>query len=190
MNRPAFQAGDVVLVASDNWIGRSIREMTEYGDEGDSVVNHAGLMISEDTMAESLALVRKTNIQDYLTGKDGVFVFRWMKLTRYERSMLAGWAMAQLGDFYAPIKIVLHAADWLINRPFRTRARIFRRLLFLRKRNVCSGLVANVFMDLFKYQFLGLSPEEVTPDDIWDHVTSSQDWELIYCKEANNGLRS
>jgi hypothetical protein len=176
--------GDIVLFAGETWTAKAIRKCQTSRGEEPTEVNHVGIMVSDTHLVEALARIRLNPIQKYINNPEyKLYIFRINRLTQVERYLLAGWAKAQVGKWYAPLKITAHLGDWLLNLPFKTNARIFRRLIFTRSMLICSELVARGYWEILKYKFLNLDPEEVTPDDIFDHCFNNDKVTEIYSPE-------
>ncbi len=179
--QPIFRPGDIVLFAGETWTAKAIRTCQTSRGEEPTVVNHVGIMISETHLVEALARIRVNPIQKYIDDpRYKLWVFRVSGISNYERYELAGWAQGQTGKWYAPVKITAHLGDWLVNWPFGSDARIFRRLIFSRSALICSELVARCYWEIFKYRFLDRDPEEITPDDIMDHCMKAEKVIQIY----------
>jgi len=179
---PEFLPGDLVLFKGlSTWTARAIRSCQRRVGESPSIVNHVGIMIDRENLMEALARIRRNPLSIYLFNPDyEIYIFRHNGLDEGERIRISEWICRQEGRFYAPLKILAHLGDHLIGKISRGDPRIFRRIIFSERFFICSELAARAYYEEPGYKFLGMDPQEVTPDDIWDHILASKDWEEVY----------
>lgn len=163
-------ACDVVLFRSSGLIAKLIRWVTRDKGEPKTIVSHVGIMVSETEIVESKT---KTVKHAFTPPAKNCWVYRKSDLTEEQRGIIVAKALEYVGDSYGWLKILAHAADHLL---FRDRY-VMRRLCRLDRYPICSWLVAYAYAKI-GYQFK-VPPWAATPDDIWDWVTTSSDWQIV-----------
>lgn len=175
MNAPELMPGDVFLTAGGSWLSRAIRWGSQQPGESPTEANHIGIVVTSGGMVvEALTRVTRRGIHRYAE-QDGtkIAIFRNRTLTNAERSKVAFAASREVGKRYGYGKIVLHLLDRLLGG-----GSLFKSLSFAKRWPICSTLVAVAYHEI-GYSFAALPPMMVQPDDIWDHVIASPNWEEI-----------
>ena len=175
------EPGDIVFFKGTALISRAIRWLSRSWGEAKTETNHVGIITSPVRLPLPLAFVTEAlhRVQTHLlwnayanTGTE-VSVYRAKNLTKRVRNRLAVKARMHEGLRYGYFKIFLHYLDArLLNGLF-----FFRRLAFLKKRPICSYLVAAVYAELGLN--FNVDSFQAQPDDIWDHVVNSDHYERV-----------
>lgn len=177
--------GDVVLTRGTSWVARAIRTMTRERNEAPTLVNHAAIVTEpRDTWGETVVVeaigkgvVQRKLADGYDLSQPGVQV--WRHRNPDIGKLAAIRARLQIGRKYGYLKLLAHAADWLI---LRGRFRVFRRIVRLDRWPICSYLVAEAYHEAANVLGIDVWPgfvaQEMTPDDIFDTVTVRKPW---YC---------
>jgi len=164
--------GDIFLTRGHGFVSRAIRFFTRHLGESRTKVNHVGLVVltgslRDAVVVEALHKVQRHRLWDeYGDTDDEVAVYRPIGLLRTELQKVVVVANGMVGRDYGYGKIVLHALDWALQGAY-----VFRRLGQMEDYPICSWLVANAFGTVGVH--FGVQPGAASPDDIWDHVTSS-----------------
>lgn len=175
---PQLFAADIVLVRGTGIISRLIRWFSRHWGESKTMVNHVGIITSggsilDAQIGEARWRFLVHNFFDaYACTHQQVAIYRPKNLGFSLRAEIADRARSYRNQRYGWLKIALHAADKLLNGAY-----FFRRLAFLPNRPICSHAVARAYGD-FGLNF-GVSPYEAQPDDIWDFVINSDEYECI-----------
>ena len=170
-----LQPADIVCTRSKSTLGKIIRFLTRRIGEARTKVNHVGVITEGGTssnavIVEALKTVRRAWLGEAYGGKSApdVAIFRPLNLTENERFVVAAKAEGYVGRKYGYLKLLTHAADWLLQGAY-----VFRRLTGSDKYPICSWLVAQAFA--FVGKDFGVKPGAATPDDIWDFCMSHPD---------------
>lgn len=182
-----LRPGDIVFERSPGWIGRAVRWATRGRHEPPTRVNHVGIIVltqyvgDDPRVIEALWTVR---INPISTMQGAVEVWRLAGVNDVSKQRIVDQAIRYIGRGYGWRKLGAHLVDALFTKVRGTETFFFRRLLRMDRYPICSWLVAWVYYrSLFGYSF-GVLPQTATPDDIHDHVTSSEDWKRVYKREA------
>jgi len=177
--------GDLVLVRGNALVSKAIRFMTRKSGEETTVVNHVGVISSGGLLkyallAEARWTYKVHSLFDALayTGQQ-VAIYRPKNISYETRKLIAARAASFKDTKYGWAKIVLHALDKLLNGAY-----LFRRLAFLPNRPICSYAAAVAYAD-YGFSF-GVKPYQAQPDDIWDYVTNSDNYDCIRPLEEIN----
>lgn len=159
---------DIVCTRGSGWLSRAIRFCTRVIGESRTQVNHVGVIVTAGTPAEAMIVEAVSGVvlrplwPTYAasTGNE-IAVFRSLRLTDEERSLIASAAREYIGRHYGYLKLVAHLADWCL-----CGAYVFRRLTNMDRYPICSWLVAHAYGRVG--ESFGVAPGAATPDDIWD----------------------
>jgi hypothetical protein len=170
-------AGDIFFTRGTSFMSRMIRVFTRSKHERPTMVNHTGLIVTNGTMTqvktvEALSKVRKRKLTNYAGGKTQVAVYRKKDLTVVDRSRIISQANSYVGRDYGYVKIVAHFLDWCLGGAY-----IFRRMASMDKYPICSWVVACAY-EKARIDF-GVPSWTASPDDIWDFVVESDEWECV-----------
>lgn len=174
-----FEKGDVVLTRGSSWISRSIRKFTRSKGESDTKVNHVGIVVEGGSAQNAMLVealgkgVKRGYLWRYAGVSDEIAVFRRVGLSDDDRGLLMARTRAYEGRAYGYLKLVTQWLDWAVGNRY-----IFRRLTRMDNFPICSWLVANAYEDIGVS--FGVPADAATPDDIWDHVVSSPEWEEVH----------
>ena len=180
-SRVRVEPGDIVFFKGTAWISKAIRWLSRSWGEAKTETNHVGIITSPVRVplqlayvTEALQRVQTHLLWDHYAGTHTrVAIYRPVNLHRSERQHLGTLARSYEGLRYGYLKILLHYLDArLLNGLYA-----FRRLAFIKKRPICSYLVAAVYSEL-GLDF-GVEPFQAQPDDIWDYVTQSDNYERV-----------
>lgn len=173
-----YKPGDVFLTKGHRLISYLIRYFTQ--DKGESItrVNHVGLVVSEGSnpyIVEALHTVKRHRLSDAYGGTPTqIAVYRPRALSDLQRHVLVENVEKEVGKRYGYLKIAAIFLDYFL------RSRKFRRLIGLTNSPFCSLLVATQLSRFLIYFQGAPRPEEITPDDIDDTVTSEpENWDRI-----------
>lgn len=108
----------------------------------------------------------------YGNTQHAVAIFRAKNISQATRHNIATRAAFLVDQKYGWAKIVLHALDKLLNGAY-----FFRRLAFMPNRPICSYAAAKSYAD-YGFSF-GVSPYQAQPDDIWDYVVNSDNYQML-----------
>lgn len=172
---------DVVLTASDSWLGNAIRWATRDSGEKPTLVNHSGMILAggkagtpdDAIITEALGdgVTLRYFTPAYGDGQDAVAVFAPRNLTERQKTLMAAYARDHIGDQYGYGKLLVHAARkwkparWLIDKIFPKIA--------IEDQPICSFYVAKIF-EAAGLDF-GVKSQLATPDDIWDFCFNNPD---------------
>lgn len=173
-----LEPGDLVLTRGTGIISRLIRWFSQSWGESKTMVNHVGVIsqggpIWYAVVAEARwsYLVHRL-FPAYADTNQAVAIYRARNVKPTTRSRIATRAASFEGTRYGWTKIVLHAADKLLNGAY-----FFRRLAFLPNRPICSYAAACAYAD-YGFSF-GVKPYRAQPDDIWDYVVNSDNYTCV-----------
>jgi hypothetical protein len=168
--------GDIVLTRGSNFIAKAILFFQRTKKESPSIVNHSGVSIIGLMIVEALSRVMFHDlVKQYGGTKESVVIFRRKDLTVSQRQSIADLSMTYVGKDYGYLKIAAHMGDWLLGGKY-----FFRKMAGMDKYPICSWVVSHAYFKAVGVRFLGLDPNYVEPDDIWDEVTKNYDkWECI-----------
>ena len=192
--------GDVVLTRGGRWLSRAIRTMTRSAGEGETLVNHVGILVSGSPdwggarIVEALGRGVELRVlgRGYRLAEGGVAIYRYTGMYDDQRAEIVRaaveYALSTVGQRYGYAKLLLHMADWGLGRAIAAPLRavglngprdieVFRRL-GVNRWPICSHVVANAYSALVP-EFWPMDPDHMTPDDIHDFVSNSADWELV-----------
>lgn len=170
--------GDVVLTRGSGWFSRLIRLGTRLPGESRTQVNHVGIVVTAgdtDTaeIVESLDKTRRHPLaHQYKGGSSEIAIYRKRTtIMSAKRWQLGVEANKYVGREYGWWKIAAHTLDYMLmlGRP------VFRRLTVSGSYPICSWVVARVYEKVLGYSF-GVDSKYASPDDIWDDVTTSDEW--------------
>lgn len=170
--------GDIVLVRGNSWFSRAIRWASRSWGEAKTIVNHSGLITGGGNLHDAIISEARWRYKvhnfylAYHNTNQQVAIYRPKNLGFSFRVEIADRAASFRHRRYGWLKIALHAADKLLNGAY-----FFRRLAFLPNRPICSYAVAKAYAD-FGLNF-GVEPYQAQPDDIWDFVINSDEYECI-----------
>jgi len=167
---PCLQACDVVLTRSETFVGKSIRFFTRRIGEGQTRVNHAGIMGTPRLIIEALQTVVRRSLTDAYgpPSKQQIAVYRPLNLTPEEQVKVMLKANSYVGMRYGYVKIVAQALDWALQGAY-----VFRRMAGMDKYPICSWVVAHAYSAAGKD--FGVAAGAATPDDIHDFVIKHPD---------------
>lgn len=166
-----FRAGDILLVRSSGWVGGVIRRLTRNGRERETMVNHAGIFVSENMVVEALTTgVVRRHVVEMLSAYEGhqVAVYRPRNVPQPVLDAIRARAELDVGRPYGFLKIATHALDWCLGGCY-----FFRRLTQADRFPICSWIVAKAYS--YAGLEFGVPAGAASPDDIWDFVTSNPD---------------
>ena len=175
---PSLFAADIVLTRGTGIISRLIRWFSRHWGESKTMVNHVGVITSSGNFRSAYIgearwrFLHHNFFRAYHGTGQQVAIYRPKNLGFSLRAEIADRAASFKHRRYGWLKIALHAADKLLNGAY-----FFRRLAFLPNRPICSYAVARAYAD-YGLNF-GVSPYEAQPDDIWDFVINSDEYECI-----------
>jgi hypothetical protein len=170
---------DIVLDRGDNLLSKGILECQRQRGEGKSIVSHAGLIVEggnplKSKLIESLHTTVIRNLSYYLDGKRSIIVFRNRTFDGSNRVEIVKKAMEYTTRSYGYHIIAAHFMDYLLGGKY-----VFRKMFKMGKYDICSWKVSYPYASI-GYKFLGIEPNLVQPDDIWDHIMKTIDeWEVI-----------
>jgi len=177
-------AGDIGLTASNSRLAALIRFFSRIRGEEKTVVNHAFLVIKSGSLhtaevAEAQFKLRRHALwSEYGKKNIKVAIFRPLFIQQEQLDDIVKVMEGMVGNYYGPLKLTLHVADWLVSRALFWRKKdvyLFRRAARLKNFPICSGALGYSYHKGAGVR-LGVSWWAVQPDDIWD-----------YCKR-NNGI--
>lgn len=162
-----LERGDIGLTHGDAPISKAIREFETERGEGETLANHAFLVVDSGPELEAVIVeavwprVVRRSFSRYAGSSDLVAVYRPLTLTRAQIDAICAEVERHVGRPYNWSGILLQALD----KPFGRR-RVFRRLGFIRR--YCSTLIDRGYHSAgFARPFGYLHP---TPDDIHDWI--------------------
>lgn len=180
-----YQRGDVFLTRSFTLIGRLVRFFERSKDESKSIVNHTGIIVEDGEdphIIEALITVKHRPLSEGYGGKPiDVWVFRNVFLKDEEKEIVSHRALEFSGEKYGVPKIGAHFGDWVLTRLrfwSKNDVYLFRKLAGMSPYPICSWIVGWSYLEI-GYLF-GIHPEFLTPDDIWDWVSRSPQWECVF----------
>lgn len=171
-------AGDIVLTASNTKLAKLIRVFSRIKGEEKTLVNHTGLVVEGGSLytaiiVEALLKMRRHTLWSEYGGKDiKVAVFRPLFIQQKQLDNIVIVMNGMVGNYYGPLKLTLHATDWLISRALFWRKKdvyLFRRLARLKNFPICSGAVGYSYHKGAGVR-LGGPWWAIQPDDIWDYT--------------------
>jgi len=175
---PALKAGDIVFTAGNSILSRLIRWASRGWGESKTKVNHIGVITTPGSLltadiTEALWKVRTHNLyRRYSGGRNKVCIVRAVGIPPHILVKIAARAESYTGRKYGWWKLGLHFGDKLLGGVY-----FFRRLSFLKKRPICSFVVAEAWAH-FGYTF-GVPYGGAQPDDIWDFIMYGKDYVVI-----------
>lgn len=181
-----LQPGDVFFTRSKTFLGKLIRTCTRIIGESRTKANHVGIVRlalaggpQHTLVIEALSRVKMHRFEDqYDPRKTDIWVYRHLGLSRSRKARIAGRAMSYVGATYGYVKIVAHLLDWCL-----LGAYVFRRIFASDRYPICSWLAEHALAA----GGVRLMPHfGASPDDLWDVVANSEDWELVYTTEDTN----
>lgn len=174
--------GDMVLIADLDWRGRAVRQFQrDRAGESPSIVNHARVVV-EDMVGESCmeveSLPQGTVLNEMFSTYGKVknqmtAIFRNRKWTLVQRDYVAMRARSFIGKPYGYPAIVGCALSWIFGRVG------FRKIFSNNKSPTCSQVAAYAAYAA-KTKFVGLDPDMVEPDDMWDEFVRNEDWLCVH----------
>lgn len=170
---------DIVLERGDNLLSAGILECQRARGEGKSVVSHSGVIVEpgnplKSKLIESLSSTVVRPLSTYLDGKHSMICFRNMTLSDYDRKRIAAKAMQYQGRKYGYHIIAAQFFDYLLGGKY-----FFRKMCRQDNYPICSWVVSFSYAEI-GHLFLGLKPNLVQPDDIWDHIQNTiSEWEVV-----------
>ena len=186
-----LDTGDIVFVSSPTLFGRLIRFFTRIRGESRTKVNHVGMIVkfglgetARPMIVEAQARVRCHDFQRaYFMGKgdrNGLVIYRpCPRLDGHDRAELTLAVMKYVGLPYGPLKLLLHAGDWLLGWIFARDIKLFRRL-GITPLPICSRLVEKLMGTVrIKFNGDGMS----SPDSMLDWIESpgcESRWVCVY----------
>jgi hypothetical protein len=187
--------GDIILTRSNTLLGKAIR-FAERRPGDKSWANHVGLVTHSGStqelapyqaeMTEALWRVRRGDVRTHYgepagAGRPDVKIWRPKAgyVSSAQRSIAAAHAEQYVGAKYGWWKLLAHAGDALLAAALPVQnVRLFRRLLFMDERPICSFLVAVSYATAGVT--FGVDADTASPDDIDDYCTKSEQWECIF----------
>jgi len=173
-----LQPGDLVFTRGPGFISAAIRWASRNFGEAKTEVNHVGVIsrggsIRKAEISEARWRYLVHNLWNaYVNTGHQVAIFRAVNISPATRLCIAKRAARLKDTKYGWAKIVLHALDKFLNGAY-----FFRRLAFLPNRPICSYAAAKSYAD-YGFSF-GVPAYRAQPDDIWDYVVNSDNYECI-----------
>jgi len=164
---------DIILVRGGSWFARVIRWFEEH--PGDSALyHHAGIGFKAGTprtclILEQLLRCSEHSLASAYAGTGSLIsIYRPVGLTAKECQKIADEAHSHLGQWYNVGMIPLQALDGILEKIFRRRIVLFRRLSTTALGRICSVLVTRAYFKVMGWTF-GLGANEANPDDLGDY---------------------
>lgn len=170
-----LEPGDIVLTRGTGFISAAIRWASRSWGEAKTIANHVGVIVEGGSLrtaviAEARWTYKVHRLWDaYVNTGHQVAIFRAKNLHPATRLKIAERAASFQNTKYGWAKIGLHLLDKFIGGKY-----FFRRLARLPNRPICSYAAAVAYAD-YGFAF-GVKPYAAQPDDIWDYVSTSDNY--------------
>lgn len=165
---------DVVTERGQKNLSGAIRWFTRNGGEDRSWGNHSGIIGVTANYIQALSRVVECPVLDWRFSGE-LEIHRYVPLDSITRVRVAQAAEGYIGRRYGTFKIGAHAIDGFLGKVLRRDVYLARRFCLMERYPICSWIVSWAYKRI-PYAFLGKDPRAVTPDDIHDDVTRSEDW--------------
>lgn len=174
-----FRRGDVFLTRGNSFVSKAIRWFSRSTGESRTMVNHCGVVVSDGTVDESeiieaLTTVKRRRFSVYSRSKSTqVAVYRATNASPEQLDTIVSRALSYEHRKYGYAKLAAHALDRLLGGVY-----LFRRVASVDWYPICSWVVASSYADA-GFNF-GVPAGAADPDDIWDFVSTSDHYEVVY----------
>jgi hypothetical protein len=165
-----FEPADLVFTARPGMLDKLIGRFQRSPGEPVSIAKHvAGVSQygnnEKAQVIESLAQgTVERGIKAYATMDVSAAVFRNTTLAEPQKRLITIKARTYVGRKYGYLKILAHFLDYQLGGRY-----FFRKIARSDNYPICSWVWAHAYSTV-GYRFLGLDPDVVQPDDIWDEI--------------------
>lgn len=164
--------GDIGFARSHGFLGKAIRALTrKWTGEKPSIPSHTLIVVEpgeelDAVGVEALTHCKKHKLsEEYANCDTELCFFRPLNLSQEEIALICRKAESYVGRDYGYLKLLLHAADYLLDKRY-----VFRRLGRMDNYPICSYVVTHAYGADGKH--FGVSDDAASPDDIWDYIVA------------------
>lgn len=178
-----YEVGDLVMVRGRSWISKLISFATRgrigpFLKEGKTWATHVEVVVEPGNVFDAKVIsADRTGINvRTLKPKERIIVYRYNRMDRAVRDNIVGRSRGIEGAKYPVLRLVAHLLDAALLDVY-----LFRRIFRKRRSFVCSELAVWLFTPYAVFPF---QEYYATPDDIWDFVTTSPEWDMVASLEV------
>ena len=180
-----LKSSDVIFVTGNKSIfHKLIGWFTRTRDEPKTIAKHVAGMLNEAMVIEALWRVTKTSSNEWFNTHENFEVWRNKSLSSEDRVEIASKVVEYDSNFYGFWKLFLHGADLLVEKIVNRQFYFFRKIMFSEDYPICSWLWALPYYKKAGISF-GTSYRWADPDSMRDHVSKSDEWEMVH--KISNG---